>query len=208
MTDDSPHLRATFILADLAMALGQVDRATLHPDGKTHETVTTHTVMLCLVLIHLADELRDRLSDFRIGLALQFALVHDLVEAIAGDVSTLRPLSEEARAAKDKAEREAFFEIRRMLGAHSAIPHLIAGYERMGCVEARVVHYIDKMLPKVTHKANGCAAVIAAGETWEWLQDRLWAQLDALRSTDNPGQFLETLASEVNNATLASWSGK
>jgi putative hydrolase of HD superfamily len=73
-------------LAQLCLRFGRVDRATTHEDGQRHETDTDHTVMLGVIACAFASSCG---LDLDIGKVAQFALVHDLVEAHAGDTNTL-----------------------------------------------------------------------------------------------------------------------
>ncbi len=110
-------------IADLSLALGEVNRATQHPDGRA-ETDTTHTVMLSLIVIDLAHENGVDRAD-----ATLFALVHDLAEAHAGDTNTARGLTSEQ--VQDKAVREAaaLARIREDLSASPWVSSIITHYE-------------------------------------------------------------------------------
>lgn len=135
----------------LVMRLGTVERATLHPDGQTPETDTTHTVMLALLAMLLAPHEVAHLDVAKVGL---LALVHDLPEAYAGDVVTARALTPEERAAKDEREERAIERIERETPTIGA---LIREYERRDTPEAVFVHLLDKAMPKLAHALNGCA---------------------------------------------------
>lgn len=158
-------------IAALTMRLGKVERATRHPDGVTRETDTTHSVMLALSVTRLA---------FMDGLppapaVLLFALLHDLVEAYAGDTMTLRSLSEDNQAAKDAAEAEALERIRHELPWAASV---IARYEAQATPEARLVKLADKIMPKLTHAANGYVVLVENEMTVQELEDRLAGQLE------------------------------
>lgn len=155
-------------LSRLVLRFGQVYRVTLDADGRP-ESDTTHTVMLAL----LAGALCDRESvplDREAVVAL--ALVHDLAEAYAGDVSTVRALSLSAAAAKAAREEAALARIRGELAGLPWIVALIDRYEAQACPESRWVRYLDKVLPKLTHRDNGCAVPRAAGMTLAECRER------------------------------------
>lgn len=140
-------------IANLAMALGKVNRATTHPDG-TWETDTTHTIMLALVAADIAQDLNlDR------GDVLALALVHDLVEAYAGDTNTLRELSIDESNQKKEREKAALARIRKDLSDSQWIIDLIDRYEAQDDPASRAVRYLDKIMPKLTHLLNGCRSV-------------------------------------------------
>ena len=155
-------------IADLALRLGAVNRATLYPDGVTAESDTDHTVMLQLAAVSIAATHRDLgLDTAMVGL---YALVHDLVEAYAGDVNTFIP---DASAAKDKAEREAeaLKRIEKECAAWPWVARLIRTYEAQQEPEARFVRYLDKVMPKLTHALNHGAAMKAKGHTLERVRE-------------------------------------
>ena len=150
--------------AELAMKLGGVNRATRHPCNTIAESDTTHTVMLQLACLHIHDVV-GREMDLDLGLLLRHALVHDLPEALCGDVVTIRPLTAEERAEKDRRESVAWSEINSSdtrLGDH------IDNYEseKVGdfdpadrTLEAEIVHVLDKLMPRLTHVLNAGRAL-------------------------------------------------
>lgn len=150
--------------AGLAMKLGEVNRATRHPCNTIPESDTTHTVMLQLACLHVYDSV-GRQMDLDLGLLLRHALVHDLPEALCGDTVTIRPLTAEERAEKERRELEAWSVIDKhdpQLGDH------IENYEseKSGdfdpadrTLEAEIVHILDKLTPRLTHVLNNGLAL-------------------------------------------------
>lgn len=189
-------------IARLVADLGQVRRATRHPDGE-RESDTTHSMMLALVALLLAGHERVKLDTTRV---LLYALVHDLPEAIAGDVSTLRPLGPEERAKKDEAEREAIAQIGDL---STLLWSLITRYEARGWrdPEARFVHLLDKAMPRITHRWNGAVVPRSAGMTLAELLERVESQ-NARFATESPDlvvgrAFLERMGKEI----VTAWEG-
>lgn len=80
----------TLNLGRLALLFGRVNRITKHDDGMTLESDTDHTIMLSLLACAFASKY---MPDLDIGRVAQFALVHDLVEAYAGDTATFGGIS-------------------------------------------------------------------------------------------------------------------
>lgn len=152
-------------LADLVLRFGRVNRATLHPDGLRPESDTDHTVMLGLLAVAIARAHPELGLD--VGLVAQLALVHDLPEALCGDVNTMGGLTPEKRRAKEIAELEAGEEIyRRFVGGPlHAVAELLVKYELAVRREVRFIRYLDKITPKLTHALNQGAAVAAQGVT-------------------------------------------
>ena len=149
-------------LGALAMQYATVKRVTFLADGITPESDTDHTVMIGLVACAVAAKHDPRLD---VGLVAQFALVHDLVEAYAGDTDTFGGLSDDALADKEVREAAAIVRIEAELG--DTLPWVgetIRAYESLATPEARFVKTIDKILPKVTRLVNGRNARTTADE--------------------------------------------
>lgn len=143
-------------LAQLCLRFARVNRVTYHEDGKRLETDADHTVMLGIVACAFAERFAPHLD---LGLVAQFALVHDLVEAYAGDTNTLRISAERARAKKE-IEAAALARIVEQFGV--ALPWVTATieqYDRLDTPEARFIKTLDKVLPKITHALNHGAAL-------------------------------------------------
>ncbi len=144
-------MRAVIEAGKLVLRFGRVDRATYHEDGIRKETDTDHTVMLGVIACAFASRFLPHLD---IGKVAQFALVHDLVEAYAGDTLTFG-ISDEGRAEKERREIEALKRIRREFSASLTwIPEMIARYESLDTPEARYIKMLDKAMPKITHVLN------------------------------------------------------
>lgn len=152
-------------LCEVALAFGQVDRVTRHPDGRP-ETDTTHTVMLALVAVSLADRAGVPLNT---GLVSAYAMVHDLPETFAGDVDTTGGLTAEALQAKAVCEAQAMRALQSTLQQAPTILSLLDRYNAQMEPEARWVRYIDKILPKLVNALDECAAVRARGWAAETL---------------------------------------
>lgn len=169
---------AMVALGGLALDFGRVDRITYHPDGKTPESDTDHTVMLGLVACAIADQHFPHLN---VGLIAQYALVHDLVEVYAGDTPTLHIPSADAKAAKQEREHAAFQRIQqKFVKTLPWLPILIGSYESLVSREARFVKVLDKFLPKVTHLLNGAVTIREQGMSAEQLRHRLTVQRSEL----------------------------
>lgn len=171
----SSTVDAMISAGQLTLTFGRVDRITFHPDGLTPESDSDHTVMLGVVACGIADQL---FPDLNLGLIAQYALIHDLVEAYAGDTPTLRIPTADARADKKEREHAAYRRIDNEF-RHSMpwLPLKIAAYETLTLREARFVKAVDKMLPKITHVLNGAIVIRDQGITRAELAARLDAQV-------------------------------
>lgn len=187
---DAVATDAVVDLGRLVLRFGRTYRITLHDDGATPESDTDHTVMLALVACALAASVDHRLD---VGLVAQYALVHDLVEAYAGDTNTLRALGPAATADKRRRERDALARIVSEFG--SALPWLplrIAEYEARQVPEARYVWALDKLMPKITHLLNGARVLRIQGMSATELRLRYSDQAVELRR--HAGDFPALLA--------------
>lgn len=163
-------------LARLALQFGRTDRITFHEDGRTPESDTDHTVMLGLVACAFAANVnkqrpiaQDQPLPLDLGLVAQFALVHDLAEALCGDTNTLN-ISEAGRHDKEVREAAARAEIARRFSASLPwVPAMLERYERLEDPEARFIKVLDKVLPKITHLLNGGATLQEHGVDLEKL---------------------------------------
>lgn len=162
-------------MGKLAMLLGEVERSTLHPDGVRRETDTTHTVMLAIIACQIASEC----GNVDVGRVAQFAIVHDLVEALSGDTCTFK-ISENDRAAKQEREAKALAEIMKLHAHNTWLIHTLQAYEDQEEREARFVRVLDKAMPKVAHALNQCKSVRDMGHSFSDLVNQHESQLDAL----------------------------
>lgn len=146
-------------LASLCLDYGLVNRKTMHQDGVTYESDTTHTVMLGVIGTAVAAKLYPHLD---LGKISQFIMVHDLVEVYAGDTPTLKITHDTFFQEKEERERRALERIRSEF--HETFPWIcdtIEEYERLQSPEARFVKAFDKILPKLTVILNNGASIKA-----------------------------------------------
>ncbi|SMC98980.1 HD domain-containing protein [Kibdelosporangium aridum] len=164
-------------LGVLALAFGRVNRITFHEDGVTPESDTDHTVMLGLVACSFAAR---HLPHLDLGLIAQLALVHDVVEVYAGDTPTLR-ITTEQQTSKQEREHVALERIRAEFSRLPWLSTVIDLYENRSTPEARYVKAMDKLLPKITHIANGGRTLRDQGFTMRELIGRYERQLRELQ---------------------------
>lgn len=185
----------------LAMELGLVRRATQHASGEA-ESDTTHTVGLAYVAMICAQRMM-----LDVARVLTMALVHDLVEAYAGDVCTAVELSPAARAEKNAREAEA---LKRILGEVPELGRWIKAYEAQACAESQLVNYLDKMCPTAAHVLSGGSVVIEAlGLTLEQVKDVHSAQAAKLRER-HPTVRVHDLFRELcaaSERSIEAWQG-
>ena len=142
---------------------------------------------------------------FEVGTALRYALVHDLPETYAGDTPTLRGLSPKERAAKELREKEAMDKILNDLPDSSWLEFLHIAYESQIPVEARVVYFLDKLMPKLTHVVNGASVIHEEGIDADEFAVILRDQEKDLRSRFPELKALHALFSALSSRTQAAF---
>ncbi len=144
---------ASMALGELVLRLAAVERATKFPDGTTPESDTDHTVMLGIIACAFAASEARHLD---IGKIAQFALVHDLVEAYAGDTNTFGMHGDsDKKKEKDAREAAALKRIEEEFkDVLPWVPETIEEYESLSSPEARYIKTLDKAMPKITHALN------------------------------------------------------
>ncbi len=154
---DSRLVDAVIGLGELALAFGRILRITAHPDGKTLESDTDHTVMLGLIACAYAAATSPELD---LGKVAQYALVHDLVEVYAGDTPTFGMHFDTPNLDKKEREQAALARIEKEFG--DTLPWLAATlheYESLASPEARYVKTLDKAMPKIANVLNRGATI-------------------------------------------------
>ena len=168
---------AVYKLAILSLKFGRVNRITFHEDGSRFETDTDHTFMLGLIACAIAAEHYPNLD---VGKIARFALVHDLVEAHAGDTPSFN-MDTDTKADKALREHKAFEQIQTdFAGSFPWVANEISDYESQSAPEARFVRYLDKALPKLTHVLNGGVTLRNLNATKAIVELAHQAQLEAL----------------------------
>jgi 5'-deoxynucleotidase YfbR-like HD superfamily hydrolase len=148
----NPNTQSLVDIGELILKFAKVNRATFHEDGERYESDTDHTVMLSVCACAIAEKLYSDSLD--IGLVAQFAIVHDLVEAHAGDTDSFG-IDEKTKLDKDRRERASLLLIKEKFDSiYPWIGQTIERYELLDTKEARFVKTLDKAMPKITHMFN------------------------------------------------------
>jgi len=132
-----------------------VERSAWVSDRSRHENSAEHSWHLALGLLVIARELG---LAFDLEKALRMALVHDLCEIDAGDVSAYDTA---ARAAHAQAERAGIARLAASgLVVGPEIEALWLEYEAQLSIESRWVRVMDRLMPFIVNLANG-------GQAWK-----------------------------------------
>jgi putative hydrolase of HD superfamily len=113
----------------------------VHGGGRA-ENDMEHSYQLALVAWYLAQRDHPELDISRI---IALALVHDLVEAYAGDISAYAP--PEVLAGKAQSEAQAITQLAQDWPDFPALHELISEYENHTSPEAEFVYSLDKIVP-------------------------------------------------------------
>lgn len=132
------------VMRELVFSLYAVERAVPLPlpSGLRRESDGEHSWSIALIACMLAPHIDKNLD---VGKVCQFAVVHDLTEAYAGDTSAFASETEH----NTKKEREAA-SLRKIAKDFAHLPWLVSNleaYERQDTEEARYVRAIDKVVP-------------------------------------------------------------
>lgn len=113
----------------------------LIPDKEQFENDSEHCYQLALLCWYIIEHDKLILDQFRV---IGMALVHDVVEAYAGDTYVF----DEARLAdKKRREKLAIAKIIREFPQFSSLHTMIKEYERAFTPESKFVHALDKFVP-------------------------------------------------------------
>lgn len=151
----SPALNVSDMIefSRLMLRLQEVIRAIHVPGRDTKENDVEHSYQLAMMAWYLNTS--GRLG-YNVDNLVRYALVHDLAEAYAGDVSAL---DLKARIGKREREEAAIQRIREEFPAAEEIIAAVERYENLSDEEARFVYALDKLMPMVT-------VYLADGRTW------------------------------------------
>ncbi len=115
------------------------------------ETDGEHAFSLAMIAMTLNERQNLKLDS---GLIAKYALVHDLVEAHAGDISVRSP--HWSTQIKTDREHEAYLIIKERFVEHAPwIPALIEDYEARKDPEAKFVYATDKIMGALVRMAGG-----------------------------------------------------
>ena len=116
-----------------------------------NESVADHSWRLALLVFIIAPYLESSIDTTK---AIKMALIHDIVEAVTGDIPYFR-----ATGCKHKNELKAMDALRQTLGdeAFKMIYHLWIEYEQQETNEAKIVKALDKIEAQIQQNEAGFA---------------------------------------------------
>ena len=137
-------------LISLSEKLKSVLRHSWTSSGR-HESVAEHTWRMSLIGVLVAGSLDSKVDELKL---LKLIIVHDLVEAIVGDMPAFDLMSNaQLREAKKRSEQAAIEEIAGMLPNQLGkdIQSLWEEFEEGQSYEAKVAIAIDKLEAQIQH---------------------------------------------------------
>ncbi len=156
------HLRAVLEVLQLSERLKCELRHSYTSDGR-QESVAEHTWRMSLMAVLLEPYLTQKIDAARL---LKMIIIHDLVEAEAGDVSVLDVLRNPGlKAIKQAREKAAIENLRRQLDGPlgQTLYDLWHEFEDKTTYEARVANALDKLEVQLQHND-------APLSTWEEIE--------------------------------------
>ncbi len=124
-------------------------KRTIYSVNENHmENDTEHSYQLAIATWYVIETEKLKLDT---NLAIKYALIHDLEEAIFGDINIF---DTKARANKEKKEEMARKKIASMFPRWKEYKKLSINYKNLNDDESRLVNGIDKILPVLNIYSN------------------------------------------------------
>ncbi|PMS37291.1 putative hydrolase of HD superfamily [Trinickia symbiotica] len=174
----------------LAEQLKRTLRHSWLSDGRA-ESVAEHTWRVSLMALLVAPHLDEQVDVERL---LKIVIIHDLVEAIAGDIPAFELMrSAESRTTKRDEEQAAISAIAEMLPDVNGIEilSLWREFESKNTLESKVANALDKLEAQIQHNEASLA-------TWLDIEKGLMHLLDQHTFFDT---FLDELRNQVVQET-------
>jgi 5'-deoxynucleotidase YfbR-like HD superfamily hydrolase len=177
------------IVRDIVIPFYGIERDMVIPDkSRRNESDAKHSWSLAFVACSLAPQIDPELN---VGLVAQFALVHDLPELYAGDVSVFDHADK--LASKHKNETAA---IKRISQEYEHLPWIsetLEAYERRNTNEAKFVYALDKLLPLLIRKIDNGRAYVDIQLTREQFLAGLSSSREKAQTHEVVGEYYEEL---------------
>jgi putative hydrolase of HD superfamily len=139
------HLQDLIQFSELLTKLQQTERVIRVCASDRFENDVEHSYMLALLGWYFIEKGKLKLDSNKV---VKYALVHDLVEAYAGDVY-LYEADAEIRKNKHKKEQEAAARIKKEFPDFLELHALIESYESRADDESKFVYALDKVQPVI-----------------------------------------------------------
>ena len=139
---------------DFTQKFRQTKRGILANEEDRFENDAEHSYQLAIFTMYIIDTKKLKVD---VGLAVRYAIVHDLEEALTGDKHIF---DRRGRVDKEKRKEIAREKIQQMFSNWSDYSVLSKAYKRLGDEESRLVYGLDKVLPVLNIFMDG-------GRSWK-----------------------------------------
>ena len=156
MSDKKSNLQKIFQFADFLNKFRDVERILLKNGSDRYENDVEHSYMLAMLADYIISLENLKLDRNKV---LEYCLVHDLVEAYAGD-TYIYSTDKEYIDSKHRREKEALEKIKIEFPEHQILIRTIEKYEVRLDEESRFVYALDKIQPVIHIYLDG-------GKTWK-----------------------------------------
>lgn len=136
-------LQKLLVFIKLTQNFRDVERKVALLKAQRHENDAEHSYQLAITAWYIIDSQKLNLDS---GLAIQYALAHDIVEVYAGDT----PMNSKDKAyvaSKAQREKEAAIQIKQEFPEFEELHHILHDYEARKDEESKFVYALDKLLP-------------------------------------------------------------
>jgi len=154
----------------LAENLKKLTRHSWLSDGR-RESVAEHTWRVAIMYLLVEPHLGITVDT---GKALKMIIIHDIIEAIAGDVPAFDAMDKAVKQQKIEQETKAIEEIRAMLGNETGegFYTLWHEFEAKATNEARVANALDKLEAQVQHNEADITTWLAIEKEMLYMLDK------------------------------------
>ncbi|CAN5147370.1 HD domain-containing protein [soil metagenome] len=136
-------LEKSLSFIELLNTFRRVERALRVPGADRHENDAEHSYNLCMLAWYIVESGK---LDLNKELVIKYALVHDLIEAYAGDTDIFSQ-DESLHISKHYRESKAALRLQNLFPEFSELHTLIHEYEAKENKESRFVYALDKIEP-------------------------------------------------------------
>jgi len=181
-----------FAFLELAQQLKMELRHCWYKDGR-RESVAEHSWRLSLMILRLGEHLDQKVDILK---CLKMAVIHDLPEAIAGDVPVTQQ-DQNRKRLKELAELEAMKQIKALLNDDSGdeIFALWMEFEEQVTYESKFIKALDKLEAFIQH-------VEAPLATWEQVEKQMPFEDKWLLAHCRFDSYLSAFAEDVNRKCI------
>jgi putative hydrolase of HD superfamily len=150
-----------------------VKRAVLLESDRRKENDSEHMYQLAMTAWYLMEKDNLKLDRTKV---ICMALVHDAVEAYAGDVPTFSP--KHGHPDKAKKEKEAAEQLKREYPEFKSLHSMIEEYELRQSPESKFVYALDKLMPMMNNYIYGGRIWRKIGLSLSWLKSSKAGKID------------------------------